>query len=391
MKRFTSIFIMLVCFFFSHCTSIKVVAERQSFMHEVSNIQLNETGLVIEGWALVRNRTHLLNDKTHSFKLELRGNAHSMWESGTVEDVSLTDLMEYRGYPKCNFFEKYKTDCNYDYENVGFKFEVPLSKLKIDDYSIRIHMSVASTGENFSSRVNYLNESDIVHKSKILSYTLNSDFRYQNIKIIHPTVVARAKPYLNFQTPTVQYENCSQNYGRDSFYTHNSSFKKIKSVRPNGLVKAIELGVRLDRCDGLRNRVVEGDEKKAFVQSNFVSYPQDKGLTLSIVSLKSDPVIIAPDLTVLQYDTIDVMHNVTAKGYDNESVTHLVKPSQSSVNTRIPGKQKVKYRFDYHSVTRTILVLPIKKRYRYVSNENINQLILWNQKEFNNELQKLVK
>ncbi|WP_159648516.1 hypothetical protein [Erysipelothrix aquatica] len=391
MKRFHSIFIMLVCCIFTQCNSMRVVAERQSFMHEVSNIQLNETGLVIKGWALVRNRTHLLNDKTHSFKLELRGNAHSIWESGAVEDVSLTDLMEYRGYPKCNFFEKYKMDCNYDYENVGFKFEVPLSKLKIDNYSIRIHMSVASTGESFSSRVNYLNKSDIVHKSKMLSYTLNSDFRFQNIKIIHPTVVARAKPYLNFQTPTVQYEKCSQNYGRDSFYMHNTSFKKIKSVRSNGLVKAIELGVRLDRCDGLRNRVVEGDEKIAFVQSNFVSYPQDKGLTLSVVSLKSDPVIIAPDLTVLQYDTIDVMHDVTAKGYDRESVTHQVQPSQSSVNTRIPGKREIKYRFDNHSVTRTILVLPIKKRYRYVSNDNINQLILWNQKEFKDELQKLVK
>lgn len=141
---------LLFLFTFMILFSLPVKAsstDKKNFTFEITSVKITNTSIKIEGWGMAVNSHHYNSTTTHDYSLILTSDHDQVTFHSEPLYNSQTNTMRVLNVRKCNANEFYKQGgtCYYNYDYVGFSFEIPLRNLKIDEIyeaKLAIHSNI---------------------------------------------------------------------------------------------------------------------------------------------------------------------------------------------------------------------------------------------------------
>lgn len=367
-----------------------VTVARDKLNYEITNIEIQNQYLVVEGWGLMPDTQHFKSSSTHEFTLKLSSKTEHFSIKGNLKNIDLTYQMSYRGYPTCSKNEYFKSNCNYDFKNVGFTFKVPLNDLKPNHrYKMHLIMHAKQTNKKYEIPVFYVQDKDLVLTDGRKEYTVFSDFRHVSFQVFAKTLVAREKAsplsnqiYLGNQ--------CSKSYKNSAFIRHLAIFNKIYDIeRYNDLITYFKVRVQPSGCVEQRQRLIESKTSSdfAYIPSNYANYLGNPAeIIVNFISTK--PYIYADDVIIKQYSDYNPLDYASAYDSFDGNLTDKIKVISSNVNTSIPSQYQTCYWVSNNigkSATTCAMVRVIKvpNKRRFVSRFTVQDTYLkwWRREE----------
>lgn len=251
------------------------IVSREELPNEIKSIKLENNRLIITGWALLNAKQHFLNNTTHSYQILVKSNKNSMTYEGEIKAVSQTEMMKYTGSRRCkdNEFNKISNICNYDYENVGFEFSIPLNIFQANEtYYFDLVVKGHLINEIYKTPVYFPMNNEITYEKSPLIYRAISRLEDSKLIITHSDVIVRNQPSKN----GLHYQgslSCSSSYGKSLFFKQYTIFENIYEKKVVGDNTYYRVMGKEDKCISGRLNLIEGTQfNPVWIVSNFVAY-----------------------------------------------------------------------------------------------------------------------
>ena len=368
--------------------SHNTVNDRSLFNYEITKMAVIDDLLLIEGWGLINKNQNLLGPSTHEFTLFLESTKENFFYNTELINYDLSEIMTDRRYSSCSQNEINNSRCNYTYKNVGFKTQIDLSLLSVDQsYQLFLGVHTKQTNLKLRSPLFYFEEASIEKKYEDKEIKIDSSFQLSQFMVYHDALVATPNPSISSTSNQINLGgNCSPGYNNRAYHQINTKYKNIlgKEMYLN-LVSYYKVKVRDLGCNDLRRRVGEGTsytDQIIYVPGTFVTF-QGKPLSIDVVSI-SKPIISASDVEIDQYSKYNPYSNVEAYDVIDKNLTNKILVYNNSVDTNVPGIYNTCYSVK-NSKNRTanlcikVNVKKIKTRIRYINNQSLfdAKLFLW--------------
>lgn len=334
------VFLIIILMFLS---IIDVKANsRESMRLEISSVEFKNNELIINGWGIMRNAAHQLDNSTHAFTLHIYDSDGKLVDSidSKLQNSDVTSLFKYAGTRFCNPNEYYQTaeQCNYYYKNSGFKFNIDLNKFVIDKgYYFKISLYHKQLNRSYSEYI-YYPLSDLEYEYGRVKYQITSGLYDNQIKVLDSAIKARDYPISGQQLASGT--GCSYSYQNKLYFAENAVFNKIYQKRYINQQHYYQIGINAGKCNNLRKEVHEGNYQKAWIGANFIDYMGTK-LTLSVNKLNNPPKITIKEHPHLFDDEYFYLYDyVIAMDEEDGNLTSKIQIENGKVE-RKPGKYEL--------------------------------------------------
>jgi len=288
---------------------------------EFLNFEILETfitsdGITIKGWAFINENQHYRNSNDHAIQLEFISLNGSTIVDAVLTNISMTSSYEQVGLKYCSEGVYFSSTCNYYYEYVGFTVTVPLSTFtKGLKYTTNLIFYAYNSKTYLKTPLYYPIQDVIQTKVGDYQYSVISKLNDTQFRIIETPIYARKSPGKTgviWATGTI----CSTNYSNKLYFKFGSIYTKILSRVNNGNQTYYEVKAKLDVCQDMRRRIVEGTVlTPVWIPGMFVEY-SGSPLEISSILVNTNPVITAQDIAINAGDAIELLDY--AKCYDTE-------------------------------------------------------------------------
>lgn len=261
---------------------------RETLPYEINEMYFDQDYFYIKGWGFVNGLQHFKNEQTHSYVLQAKSDLETLTFTGEHDTVSQTDYMYYSGSRMCrdDEFMKESSQCNYYYENVGFRFKIPLKDLKRNQrYQLDLIVYAHNIKQHKIIHLYYPLENDVIYRQNNLEYKAISRLQDTKLMINHGRVIVRDQPS-KFGKHLRGESSCSWSYGNYLYFDYKSVFEKIYERKNIGSNTYYRLGGQTGQCKDGRLRIVEGTTiQPIWILSNFVDY-SGAPLTIEVLPIK---------------------------------------------------------------------------------------------------------
>lgn len=297
-----------------HAQANVSTVSKHSLPYEILSTVLNKDTLTITGWAFINQNQHFLNDSTHEIAITFQSKEHQFTKKATLNKLDMTSLMTYRGSPLCKIdeYNKYPSQCNYSYKNVGFSVSVNMDQFhKQSTYQALLQVKAKQTNTTYRIALYAPNTEQITTMIDDYQFTLDSSLAHTRLVVSHSNVVVRSGPSTKY--PLIKAgSSCSSGYTNQLFYKKHSVFNVIYDKETINNVTYFKLGGQLDDCVDLRRRVKEGQNiQPMYIASSFVEYA-GKMLTISSELINDPPVLSVTHPTIAYNELFDYKKYVSA-------------------------------------------------------------------------------
>lgn len=372
MKRWLAIIIF--SFILINFQSIYVSASSKAEVpYEINNISIDQKNklLIIDGWGLITNAQHFKNSSTHRYTLNLKASNHAVTSKGTHVNISHTDTMYYTGSRWCrdNEYNKEATVCNHKYDNIGFRFSIPLADLKMDkEYVATLKVEAIQSKISKTISIYYPVKDKLVLKDGKKNYIVDSKLNDMSLKIMFSQVLVRDKAG---QTGQIQRTKMSCSQNKLLYYQNRAVFNNIFDKTMLNNTTYYKLSGKEAGCTGNRADLNEGNNiYPIWIASTFVDYlgkplivKTNVDNTTPIINVKNHPIIYVDD-------TINYFDGVSAYDDEDGDISHKLSIYYNDYKNKV-GNYSIKFRVidsQGAEATKTKNVTVLKRNYPPVIN-----------------------
>lgn len=319
---------------------------KKVFPYEITSIIMNDKEIIVQGWGMGVEKHHYDSTSSHYYTLELNSKNHKKVYNSKPLYNSQTEMMKVLNARKCNQKEYYKAGnvCYYNYDYVGFQFNIPLIDLKLDqkyDTKLKVYSNVLNF--NLSADVFYPIELPIVIHKDTIEYKIQSNLYDTELIVAENAVFDRVGPSKNHKIRKSK-TYCSNTYGYSRYFEKGSVYKYVyEKIRNQSNTYYRVKTSKDDVCKLKRNVIHEGTDYDSWIASNWVDYSGD-GLMIQVTDTNQ-----APQITILSHPNISIDHindfnfKDFISAYDNEdgNITNKVK-IMNQVNLNVLGTHSLK-------------------------------------------------
>ena len=400
------VFIFFVLMLMSQTRSIEArevieTNNRSVFSYELLNTEIDNQNLRITGWGVLHDMHHFTGQDSHTYRLILQSNGHSLSYPGTILNTNLTRIMAYQGYPTCPKGSLNQTSCNYQFNNSGFRFSVPLNDLKTGhQYKASLEIESKPLNKTYKSDLYYPKDHSVqrIHKDRNIS--LKSHYQTMKIHSFYHTLIARSKADVNSNAVRIG-ESCSIHYDNKAYFKINSIFNNIRGIETyDSLITYFKVNIKDAGCHNLRRRVSEGNHNDtyAYIPSLFVNYSGDP-LKIDVEQILHKPKIYAENQSIVQYSPYRALDYATADDLKDGNITDKIYVTYNDVETFTPGQYKSCFEVqnslnEYDSKCIDVDVIKANTFYRYVNPVSLDAFLdkstIWQQRTFMRTIQRIL-
>lgn len=305
----------------------EILVNKDKIPYEILSIKMVNSTLEIKGWVFISYTQHYINDSDHKTELEFFSINDSFKVTATTQSINMTNQMQYFGTPKCssNSLNKIPEVCNYSYENVGFKVNIPMDKFKINEtYQTNIISHAYKSNLIYKTPVYFplINDINFEHLDKI--YTIKSKLDDTEIKVTATTVIARTQP---IKTSPVWFygDSCSTTYKNQLFFLKNSIYKNVLERKLSENINYYRLKAKITHCDGDRRRIIEDNIiSPVWIASTYIQYT---GTPLQISSIYKNraPYFESNEINLFKGQVLNLLDYVKALDPEEGDISHKIK------------------------------------------------------------------
>lgn len=320
----------------------EVLVNKDKIPYEIQSIKMVNNSLEIRGWVFISYTQHYLNDSDHKTEIEFLSINDSFIVSTINTSTNMTNQMQYFGVPKCgsNSINQIPEICNYSYENVGFKANIPIELFKPDEtYQTNIISHAYKSNKSYKTPVYFPISNDITinHLDKI--YTIKSKLDDTELKVNATTVIARTQP---LKTSPVWFygDSCSSTYKNQLFFLKNSIYKNVLEKAFSENISYYRLKAVITSCDGDRRRIIEGNIiSPVWIGSIYVQYT---GTPLQISSkyINRHPYFEGNEITLYKGQKLVLLDHVRAIDPEEGDISHRIVVVNSNYKDEV-GKYNI--------------------------------------------------
>ena len=336
---------LLFLFTFMILFSLPVKAsstDKKNFPFEITSVKITNTSIKIEGWGMAVNSHHYNSTTTHDYSLILTSDHDQVTFHSEPLYNSQTNTMRVLNVRKCNANEFYKQGgtCYYNYDYVGFSFEIPLRNLKIDEiYEAKLAVHSNILGFTKYTDVFYPILTPVIQKKGKIEYQVSSNLYETQLTIADYAVFERIQPAKNSkirQTSTL----CNAIYGYNRFFDEGSVYTHVydRYVNESTVYYKVKTGAATV-CKLGRNVVSEGTTYDSWIAGNWVDFSGEP-LKIKVTDTNQPPIIDIlehPTITTLQTDDFNFKNYIKASDPEDGVLTDKVTLVQQ-VDISKPGK-----------------------------------------------------
>lgn len=277
MKKIILVTIVILTYLLSnlHVMAYSYDTTRDLLRYEITSIYFTDNNLIIEGWALLKNAQHFIDQSTHVYGLEVYGNAISKtyWELGSTKD--LTSLFHYNGTPFCAPTKIWTESsvCNFNYKNTAFRFYIPISDFeKNKGYDLNLLVHGYTINQSYKVPIYAPMKTIAGLRKKNTLYQAISSLDDSKLRVMNTQVYVRPNPA---DTSNYYYSgaDCSTTYRNTLYYQQNSIYNKIYEKQLINDLSYYRLSGQIGSCNGPRREVMEGQWlTNMWIPSVYVDY-----------------------------------------------------------------------------------------------------------------------
>lgn len=330
------------------------VKQAGGITYEITNTQLNNQGLTLEGWAYIADSQHY----THQNDLDLYFMTHKIngtdklyYQANINANYDMTDIENYQGSRQCleEEFKKDAIECNYQYKFVGFSVTIPISDVKYPNrYSLFLFAHAKKSNEQYYTQV-YAPGTNTKYQIENITYEFDSALDEVEMIVNNEQIIARTGP--------------SKKYGKLMIDTYERYFKNGTTLKPidktaDERITWYQVPVSPDETIINNHKLVTGSsgyrEKMAYIASIYINHI---GRGYAIISTYSNaefklesimtPVINDQDFNLgykVSTKNINEPTNIEVTvEYGNYKNTHevIVEPHKTLTNYLLIGKEHI--------------------------------------------------
>lgn len=304
----------------------EVIVTKDKIPYEILSIKMINNSIEIKGWVFISYTQHYLNDSDHKTELEFLSINDSFKVIATTQSISMTNQMQYFGTPKCgpNIINKAPEICNFSYENVGFKVNIPMDMFKVNEtYQTNIISHAYKSNLSYKTPVYFPLINDITFNYSDKIYTVKSKLDDTEIKVSATTVIARTQP---LKTSPVWFygDSCSTTYKNQLFFLKNSIYKNVLERKISENINYYRVKANITQCDGDRRRIIEGTIiSPIWIASTYVQY---SGTPLEISSkyINRAPYFEYSEINLYKGQSFELLDYVKAIDPEEGDISHKI-------------------------------------------------------------------
>ena len=298
------LFIILIVTLIQPINADYISTTKEKVVYEVTKMSLNDSSIYIEGWAFLSESQHFNNPNEFSGEIILSGNKAEVRVPITFYPKDMTYLMKMQGKNRCrdNEYHKKGSECFYDYSYVGFKAEIPYSKLETSaQYIMALGIKAIKSNEEYKTYIIAPGVSSTKHIDNIM-IEIESDLDRTNFFVNHDYVLARYNP--NKYSNIVQSNTniCSEEFGTNVYFEIYSQFNNVLDYTIDDDISWYKVKGDIKGCKYNKYVLNEGNTYNVWIPSTFIQY--NGTLTvIRVIKEAASPTIIVEDPTVYVGDT----------------------------------------------------------------------------------------
>jgi hypothetical protein len=379
-RWFITFFLMFVELNALNAKAYTISMTTKEFLNfEILDTVISNDGITIKGWAFINENQHYRNTSDHAIQLEFISLNGSTIVDAVLTNISMTSSYEQLGLKYCIDGVYFSTTCNYFYEYVGFTVTVPLSLFtKGLKYTTNL-IFYAYNSKTYLKTPLYHPIQDVIQtKVGDYLYTVVSKLNDTQFRIIETPIYARKSPGKTgtiWATGTI----CSTNYSNKVYFKFGSVYTKILSRVNTGNQTYYEVKAKLDVCQDMRRRIIEGTVlTPVWISGMFVEY-SGSPLEINSVLVNTKPVISAQDLIIEVGESTNLLDYAKCYDLEDGDISHkIVIESTDYINksgiyfVTYYVEDKYGY-FDRKTVTITVKALNNDPPVIYASNKTVFQ------------------
>lgn len=304
----------------------EVQVSKDKIPYEILSIKMINNSIEIKGWVFISYTQHYLNDSDHKTELEFLSVNDSFKVTATTQSINMTNQMQYFGVPKCgsNIINKAPEICNFSYENVGFKVNIPMEKFKVNEiYQTNIISHAYKSNLSYKTPVYFPLINDITFNYSDKIYNIKSKLDDTELKVSATTVIARTQP---LKTSPVWFygDSCSTTYKNQLFFLKNSIYKNVQERRISENINYYRVKANITHCDGDRRRIIEGTIiSPIWIASTYVQYT---GTPLEISSkyINRAPYFEYSEINLYKGQSFELLDYVKAIDPEEGDISHRI-------------------------------------------------------------------
>lgn len=320
----------------------EVSVQKSALPYEILSVETTQTTMIIKGWALISYVQHFQNGSDHSVQLELVSIYDSFKVDASLEPISQTTLMQYFGTPNCTSgsINMPPETCNYVYENVGFRAEIPLSRFQATyNYQTNVIVNAFSANLSFKTPLYYPIPNDLSFRIAEKEYRIVSRLDDTQLKVSATTVIARKEPY---KTSPAWFSgaNCSTTYTNQLFFMKDTIYTSIKQKLMVGNTSYYRVSANAYLCYSSRRRIIEGSSlDPVWIASPYVLY-SGSPLQIQVIRLNNLPVLNTGTIQVYEGESVNVFDHVSAYDVEDGDISSNIQIISNNIQN-IPGNYQV--------------------------------------------------
>ncbi len=401
-------FFLVLSLLFSFVSPLRIEAQtikpvntrsRHIFNYELLEMHIENNRLYLKGWAVLLRNQNLHGPSTHTITVQYQNNGRYTDIETESYAVSLSKDLSHIGYPACTDSDMIRDDCNYTYNNVGFKASLDLEALPSnEDYQLHLLIETHQTKKAYRTPLYFAQEKKVETKTKDSSITVNAAFDRMIIDVYYATLRVTSGPAHSTSGNHMQGGgSCSPSFGNLLYYKHNTRFNKVyDKAMYNGLITYYKVAIETEECFDQRRRVIEADSGLyAYIPSTFINYD---GAPVVISKRRfAAPRLSVLDARIEQYTEYNPLLYASAQDSQEGDISSKIKVQSSNVNTRIPGHYRTCYTVvnsnnQSGSACANVEVVAVQTQIRYINKKSYPhaKLQLWGIKAFNQFLLTLI-
>ena len=315
----------------------EVLVNKDKIPYEILSIKMVNNTIEIKGWVFISYTQHYLNDSDHKTELEFFSINDSFKVTATTQSVNMTNQMQYFGTPKCgpNIINKAPEICNFSYENVGFKVNIPMEMFKVNEtYQTNIISHAYKSNLSYKTPIYFPLINDITFNYSDKIYNIKSKLDDTELKVSATTVIARTQP---LKTSPVWFygDSCSTTYKNQLFFLKNSIYKNILERKISENINYYRVKANITHCDGDRRRIIEGTIiSPIWIASTYVLYT---GTPLEISSKYTNraPYFEYSEINLYKGQSFELLDYVKAIDPEEGDISHRINVLSSNYKDEI--------------------------------------------------------
>lgn len=304
----------------------EVLVSKDKIPYEILSIKMINNSIEIKGWVFISYTQHYLNDSDHKTELEFLSVNDSFKVTATTQSINMTNQMQYFGTPKCgpNIINKAPEICNFSYENVGFKVNIPMDMFKVNEiYQTNIISHAFKSNLSYKTPVYFPLINDITFNYSDKIFNIKSKLDDTELKVSATTVIARTQP---LKTSPVWFygDSCSTTYKNQLFFLKNSIYKNVQERRISENINYYRVKANITHCDGDRRRIIEGTIiSPIWIASTYVQYT---GTPLEISSkyINRAPYFEYSEINLYKGQSFELLDYVKAIDPEEGDISHRI-------------------------------------------------------------------